>query len=141
MAYYKEKAAKKRAINKEKFARSSKAGREAVFERTYGNFDTTVFDVRRDFIQMYNDKKYGGSLTPKFANGQIRGMRLIVHELRQRMASANRTLPQALGDLEEARRKLRVKGKTGTVACLVAAIKSKNGKISFSGGTPIFLEY
>lgn len=95
--------------------------------RTYALIDTTVFDVWRD-LKEYEE---GGLKRPaKDQDGReskrILAMRIIARELRQRMR-ANRTLAEGLGDLEVARRKLRLKGGAGTISCLVNAIRLKNG--------------
>lgn len=100
--------------------------------RTYALIDTTVFDIWRD-LKEYEE---GGLKRPaKDQDGReskrILAMRIIARELRQRMR-ANRTLAEGLGDLEVARRKLRLKGGAGTISCLVNAIRLKNGfKIDF----------
>jgi hypothetical protein len=92
----------------------------------YGNSDTTVFDVRRDLIQILNDMK-SSSPIPKCLDSRIRAIKMIVREVRQRMVDANRTLPEALGDLERIRFKFADNGGTGTIAELVVAIKFDSG--------------
>jgi hypothetical protein len=64
-------------------------------DRTYGDFDSTVFDVRRDFIRMLNDM-ISGDLISKFTDKRTRAIKLIVQEVSQRMKNATRTLPEAL---------------------------------------------
>jgi hypothetical protein len=123
------KAAKKRALNKKDTERKTKGVErkgESVQDRTYGNFDTTIFDVRRDFIQLLNDMK-GGSPTPKIPGKRVVALRTIAHESRQRMNDANLTLPETMADLEAARLKLADIGGAGTIASLVTAIRLKKG--------------
>jgi hypothetical protein len=67
-------------------------------------FDTSVFDVRRDFIRLMNDMKTG-SLNSKLSRRRVSAIKMIVKEVRQRIEEASRTLPQALGDLEMMRLK------------------------------------
>jgi hypothetical protein len=114
MAPYKEKASKNRAYHRNRYEKHRnrygfELERVNVTDRAYGNFDTTVFDVRRDFIQLLNDTK-GGSLKSKYPRKRIAAIMMIVNELMQRMGDANRTLPQVLGDLEMMRGKLRDEG-------------------------------
>jgi hypothetical protein len=124
MASYREKAAEKKRRNVRTRRRSGPS--KTVQDRTYGNFDTTVFDVRRAFIKFLNDMK-SGSRKPKIPGKRVVALRTIAHELRQRMEDAEKTLPEAMGDLEAARRKLVDNGGAGTIASLVAAIRLKNG--------------
>jgi hypothetical protein len=75
---------------------------------------------------LLNDIKSGG-LAPKFPRKQYYSMQMIVLEVSQRMKDAKKTLPEALGDLEDARGRLWDEGGTGTISGLVAAIRLKNG--------------
>jgi hypothetical protein len=113
----------KRTLSKKSNAAKRK---DSLMDRTYGNFETTVFDVRRDLITLLNDIKSGG-LAPKFPRKQYYSMQMIVLEVSQRMKDAKKTLPEALGDFEDARGRLWDEGGTGTISGLVAAIRLKNG--------------
>jgi hypothetical protein len=104
-------------------------GKERVIhDRTYAKLGTTVFDVWRDwnlFMKDTYNPNTIGQLTPKRANS----MRIIADELKSRMDNANRTIKEALNDLEGARLKMVKRGGSGgTIASLVAAIRLKNGK-------------
>jgi hypothetical protein len=107
MASHRKMAANKRAHWKkhnDKRVDRVERKRETVSDLTYGNFDTTVFDVRRDFIRLMNDMKTG-SLNSKLSRRRVSAIKMIVKEVRQRIEGASRTLPQALGDLEMMRLK------------------------------------
>jgi chaperonin GroEL (HSP60 family) len=62
-------------------------------------------------------------------------------EVERRMNDANRTIEEALGDLEGARKKLVVRGGHGTIASLAYAIRAKNGLKMDQRLKPVILEY
>jgi hypothetical protein len=57
------------------------------------------------------------------------------------MSYENRTIPQGLGDLEIARRKLGGRGGAGTISSLVSAIRLKNGEKIDTRRKQLPLEY
>jgi hypothetical protein len=121
------------------FEEATLFGKIKAKDTTYGKVKTTMFDVWED-LNHYNQLNLKVNRDGR-ASKRVLAMRAIAQELRQRMSNANRTLPEALGDLEVARRKSREKGGAGTVAALVAAIRLKNGKrVDPRRKTPI-LEY
>jgi hypothetical protein len=114
MASHRKMAANKRAHwkkhNDKRVNRVERKSEIAVPDLTYCNFDTTVFDVRRDCIRLMNDIK-SGCLNSKLSRRRVSAIKMIVKEVRQRMEDASRTLPQALGDLEMMRLKFYGRGR------------------------------
>jgi hypothetical protein len=111
-----------------------------LYERVmrYSSFETTVFDVWND-LKEYRE----GSSAGHFSKTKRERLSAIARELRDRMISASRSLPEALWDLEIARRKLWQKGmrRSGTIAILVASIRLKNGYSWNMKKPPKLLEY
>jgi hypothetical protein len=122
--------------------KASNAGRKKVVSKThamlkyahlspptfsYARLGTTVFDVWREW-------KFSLMVGPnsprqfKPEKSHLSSMKIIVDELKSRMNDANRTIEEALGDLEEARLKMVARGGSrGSIAFLVRAIRVKNG--------------
>jgi hypothetical protein len=110
-------------------------------DRTYSLINTTVFDVWND-LKAYEEGSFRHSTNLNGASSKrFLAMRAIARELRQRMDDANRSLPEALGDLEAARIKLRNNVRAGTISSLVSAIRLKNGEKIDTRRKQLTLEY
>jgi hypothetical protein len=116
---------------------SVQSRRRKISDYTHSSRNSTVFDV-------WEDWKIIRDISPRahrFSSKRHLATKAIGLEVLRRMNDANRTVKEALGDLEGARLKMVVRGGHGTIASLAYAIRAKNGMKMDPRLKPVILEY